>query len=157
MRFFLFTTTTATTLLFSKVFISIRLMAALPFSRCYYTTHRVLKPFLFSNHLRKRDAHNRPFCHVHRCTKAQHRSFRSFANARHYSGTTKSGTTGVLNEENVLCILPFSEPKEYTDKLRASIPGLKLKWIDQKVHPLKAWQNDTPLPPGASVSVYTEC
>jgi hypothetical protein len=64
------------------------------------------------------------------------------------SKNKETGSEVEYSDENVLCILPFAEPHEYTDKLRRSIPGLKLKWIDQKTHPLKAWMTDTPLPAG---------
>lgn len=34
--------------------------------------------------------------------------------------------------ENVLCILPAPEPKELLDQLRNKIPGLEIKYIEQK-------------------------
>ncbi|KAF2093109.1 hypothetical protein NA57DRAFT_49139 [Rhizodiscina lignyota] len=108
----------------------------------------MLRPSLLSAYSKSECSSCRACLQAQLSVTAKRQILRSFSKSARSSQVGTGGTNVDLSGENVLCILPFSEPEEYTNELRESIPGLKLTWIDQKVHPLNAWQNDTPLPPG---------
>ena len=60
-----------------------------------------------------------------------------------------SATPQSTPREHLLVIVPFSEPKDITQRILAENPGLTLTWLgDDSIHPLKAWANDIDVPSG---------
>ncbi|KZF24305.1 hypothetical protein L228DRAFT_237247 [Xylona heveae TC161] len=51
------------------------------------------------------------------------------------------------NLTHLLAIVPFAEPKGSLDQIREKNPGVKITWIEVKLHPLEAWQNDVHIDP----------